>query len=171
MFRWRCFTIQNRSRGLDENVGMMLLGRGLGSEWCSAVTGTEIYPTLTARKPFTCSLLPGSHRVRVWLQRMLQVHVAYHNRQEATGKRLQRMLHVASEEAYRCDLHTLTSKEAIDYKCKCIFFNCQRLWYLKSTLCQLHWVSFVWPSGDPDVHWSITGGDPRVRHIITLTHM
>ena len=113
---------------------MMLLGRGLGSEWCSAVTGTEIYPprttrkpqgdpTLTARKPFTCSLPPGSHRVRVRLQRMLQVHVAYNDRKEATGKRLQRMLHVASEEAYRCDLHTLTSKEAIDYKCKCIFLE------------------------------------------------
>ena len=38
-------------------------------------------------------------------------------RQEDTGKRLQRVLHVASEEAYRCDLHTLSSKEAIEAKC------------------------------------------------------
>ena len=60
--------------------------------------------------------------MRVRLQRMLHVHVADPpgRHREATSKDA---THVASEEAYRCDLHTLSSKEAIDYKCKCIFIT------------------------------------------------
>ena len=59
--------------------------------------------------------------MRVRLQRMLHVHVADlpGRHREATSKDAT----CSFQEAYRCDLHTLSSKEAIDYKCKSIFIT------------------------------------------------